>query len=369
MLDNGLVGVTQNYKTMSLEFHNVSHSYGATRVLQDISFGTSLGDILCLLGPSGGGKSTLLRLAAGLEPLQSGHLTLDGQTLAKPGQEPPPEDRPIGLVFQDHVLFPHLNVSANLGFGLRGMAQAAITARIEELLEQVDLVGFGKRYPHELSGGQAQRVALARAMAPKPRVLLLDEPFASVDSTLRRQLRRTTREALKTAGTTAIVVTHDPDEAMELADSIAIMAAGRIAQHASPAEIWRKPATLAVALLFGDAVELAAHVHDGVAQSAFGQLSTPQFTDVANGQALLAVRPEGIQLTAVDSNHPASAVITDLRLLGHRWQVGLEALDQAMQGQSTARPARISATVQSPQGLAIGAKVHTSLDPENCFCF
>ena len=200
-------------------------------------------------------------------------------------------------------------------------------------------------------------------------MLLLDEPFASVDSTLRRQLRRTTREALKTAGTTAIVVTHDPDEAMELADSIAIMAAGRIAQHASPAEIWRKPATLAVALLFGDAVELAAHVHDGVAQSAFGQLSTPQFTDVANGQALLAVRPEGIQLTAVDSNHPASAVITDLRLLGHRWQVGLEALDQAMQGQSTARPARISATVQSPQGLAIGAKVHTSLDPENCFCF
>jgi len=345
---------------MSLEFHNVSHSYGATRVLQDISFSASLGDILCLLGPSGGGKSTLLRLAAGLEPLQSGQLTLDGQCLASLGQQPPPEERPIGMVFQDHVLFPHLNVNANLAFGLSGMEQTAIDARISGLLEQMDLAGLGTRYPHELSGGQAQRVALARAMAPKPSVLLLDEPFASVDSTLRRQLRQTTRDALKAAGTTAIVVTHDPDEAMELADSIAIIAGGTIAQHASPAAIWHEPATLAVALLFGDAVELAARYDNGVAHSAFGEFLAPPSTAVATGAVSLAVRPEGVRLTVADSTHPASAVITDLRLLGHRWQVGLQAL---------AQPARITATVSSSVGLAIGTPVHTSLTPEDCFLF
>lgn len=374
VLDNGSVGVTQNYKAMSLEFHNVSHSYGATRVLQDISFSAALGDILCLLGPSGGGKSTLLRLAAGLEPLQSGHLILDGQVLARPGHEPAPEARPIGLVFQDHVLFPHLTVSANLAFGLNDPDKAAVDARVNGLLEQMDLGGLGPRYPHELSGGQAQRVALARAMAPKPRVLLLDEPFASVDSTLRRQLRHTTREALKTTGTTAIVVTHDPDEAMELADSIAVMAEGGIVQHANPTEIWQQPATLAVALLFGDAMELRANSANGIATCAFGQLD-PRLSNQHNGQqpngaATLAVRPQGVRLSAPNSTHPATAVITDIRLLGHRWQVQLEALV----AQGTQSPERITASLiaseeKLPTGVAIGNNVHTTLAPADCFLF
>lgn len=357
VLDNGSIGVTQNFKTMSLEFHNVSHSYGATRVLQDISFNAALGEILCLLGPSGGGKSTLLRLAAGLERLQEGELTLDSQPLARPGIEPPPEERPIGLVFQDHVLFPHLNVAANLAFGLRGQTEPAKAARVCELLDQMDLNGLGKRYPHELSGGQQQRVALARAMAPKPRVLLLDEPFASVDSTLRRQLRRTTRTVLKASGTTAIVVTHDPEEAMELADSIAVMAGGSIAQHASPTEIWRQPATLDVALLFGDAAEIEVHADGTGAKSLFGTLNSP----CPEGAATLAVRPQGVRLSAPDATHPATALVKDLRLLGQRWQVHLEALADPS--------ATIIASADSPDGCAVGCKVHTALDPENCFLF
>lgn len=350
---------------MSLEFHNISHSYGKTRVLQDISFTATEGEILCLLGPSGGGKSTLLRLAAGLEALQSGVLKLNGNVLAEPGTQPPPEARPIGLVFQDHVLFPHLTVAANLAFGLAGLSADAQQARVNELLQQMDLTGLGARFPHELSGGQQQRVALARAMAPKPSVLLLDEPFASVDSTLRRQLRRTTRNALLTEGTTAIVVTHDPEEAMQLADSIAVMADGGIAQHGSPTEIWQQPTTLQVALLFGDAAPIDAQVRDGIAHTQFGELAatSSQAALWPNGAATIAVRPEGIALQFPDSSHPPTAAVTDVRLLGHHWQVQLRALDSEAPNQP------LNVATASTNGLTVGTQVHTKLEPRNCFLF
>ena len=347
---------------MSLEFHNVSHSYGTTRVLQDISFKAAEGEILCLLGPSGGGKSTLLRLAAGLEPVQSGHLSLDGELLAQPGIQPPPEQRPIGLVFQDHVLFPHLTVTSNLAFGLAGTNKLAQRDRVAQLLEQMDLAGLDERYPHELSGGQQQRVALARAMAPKPRVLLLDEPFASVDSTLRRQLRRTTRAALKASGTTAIVVTHDPDEAMQLADSIAVMAQGKIAQHDSPSAIWQQPTTLQVALLFGDATAIVSHSRGGTVFSAFGEMAST----LPDGPTTLAIRPQGIELHQPDSDHPATAEVTDLRLLGHRWQLRLTALPSETAHQDLPT---ISATTDSPESFALGTQVRTTLNEKDCFLF
>ena len=201
---------------MSLGFHNLSHSYGATAVLHDISLTAATGDILCLLGPSGSGKSTLLRLAAGLEQIQQGEITLAGEVLADATHQPPPEQRPVGLVFQDHVLFPHLTVAANVGFGLRSLAKAERKQEVTQALTSVGLDGLERRYPHTLSGGQQQRVALARALATRPQVMLLDEPFAAVDSTLRRALRNAARDALKAANTTTIVVTHDPDEAMAL---------------------------------------------------------------------------------------------------------------------------------------------------------
>ena len=343
---------------MSLSFHNLSHSYGQTQVLQDISFTASSGEILCLLGPSGGGKSTLLRLAAGLESLQHGHIELNGQQLAAPGAEPPPEDRPIGLVFQDHVLFPHLTVAQNLGFGLAKEPRQQVNQRVAELLINMDLAGLGERYPHELSGGQQQRVALARALAPRPAVLLLDEPFASVDSTLRRALRKTTRNALKAAGTTAIVVTHDPEEAMQLADSIAIMAGGGIAQHAQPAEIWQQPATLDVALLFGDAQSI-----DGVSDGAHANCGFNALpTDCPAGPVTVAIRPQGVTLDVAQGPLGGTPVrVEDVRLLGHDWQLQLIT--------KTDTPEHLMATVAALNGIEPGATLYATLKPEDCFVF
>jgi len=339
---------------MSLSFHNLSHSYGQTQVLQDISFTARSGEILCLLGPSGGGKSTLLRLAAGLEALQQGHIELNEQLLAKPGAEPPPEDRSVGLVFQDHVLFPHLRVAENLSFGIAEEPRQQRDSRVTELLARMDLVGLDQRFPHELSGGQQQRVALARAMAPKPSVLLLDEPFASVDSTLRRSLRQTTRNALKAAGTTAIVVTHDPEEAMQLADSIAIMAGGGIAQHADPEAIWLEPATLDVALLFGDAQAISGDSDGTHANCGFNALPT----DVRAGPVTVAVRPQGVTLN--DTNG-TPVTVRDIRLLGHQWQIQLQTNNTKSQS--------LIATVDSLNGIEQGATLNATLKPEDCFVF
>lgn len=345
---------------MSLTFHNLSHSYGQTQVLQDISFTANEGEILCLLGPSGGGKSTLLRLAAGLERLQAGRIDLDGHLLAKPGVEPPPEARPIGLVFQDHVLFPHLTVAENLRFGLQNQSRKERVNSVADLLTRMDLVGLDGRFPHELSGGQQQRVALARALAPAPRVLLLDEPFASVDSTLRRSLRQATRRALRDAGTTAIVVTHDPEEAMQLADAIAVMANGAIAQHGTPEAIWHEPATLDVALLFGDAQALAGTANSGNASSSFGR-----FPGLANncpdGLITIAVRPQGVALTPASATQTPNAIVQDVRLLGHHWQVQLHAIDNADE--------QLIAAVDGLNGISVGTQLCAELRPADCFVF
>ena len=342
---------------MSLSFHQLSHSYGKTRVLQDISFEAHEGEILCLLGPSGGGKSTLLRLAAGLESLQAGQIKHRGELLAHPGSEPAPEDRPIGLVFQDHMLFPHLTVNANLGFGLKGLPRAEIDERTTRLLASMELQGLGQRYPHELSGGQQQRVALARALAPGPSVLLLDEPFASVDSTLRRELRRTTRNALKSTDTTAIVVTHDPEEAMQLADSIAIMANGTIAQHASPEKIWQAPATLDVALLFGNTQALEGKSDGQHADCGFNLLPC----DHPPGDVIVAARPQGVRLSTTATHDGPPLEVKDIRLLGHQWQVMLET--------TTGEPTSLLASVDQLNNIAVGHRLHAVLDPGHCFIY
>lgn len=345
---------------MSLTFLNLSHSYGQTQVLQDISLAAREGEILCLLGPSGGGKSTLLRLAAGLERLQAGRIELDHKLLAEPGTEPPPEARPIGLVFQDHVLFPHLSVADNITFGVRDQPRKQRDQSVIDLLASMNLAGLGERFPHELSGGQQQRVALARALAPAPRVLLLDEPFASVDSTLRRALRAETRRVLRAAGTTAIVVTHDPEEAMQLADTIAVLVEGAIVQHGSPEAIWNQPATLDVALLFGAAQTLEGTSNDGAVATTFGPLRDTPVTSQA-GRVTIAVRPQGVLLSMPDHNQMANAVVVDVRLLGHAWQVQLHAIDD---------PAtRLVANVDELQGIAVGTQLVARLQADNCFVF
>jgi iron(III) transport system ATP-binding protein len=215
-----------------------------------LSLRVAEGEILALLGPSGCGKTTTLRLIAGLESPDAGTITLRGQVVAGPGRAVPPEERGIGIVFQDYALFPHLTVADNVAFGL---ARAARRSRVEPVLDLVGLGGFGPRYPHELSGGQQQRVALARALAPAPALMLLDEPFSNLDADLRAQMRDEVERILRTSGTTAVFVTHDQEEAFTLADRVGVLQAGRIEQLAPPQELYHRPATRFVAAFVGAA--------------------------------------------------------------------------------------------------------------------
>lgn len=231
-----------------------------------MSFTAPAGEITCLLGASGCGKSTLLNLAAGLIKVQQGAVWLGGAVLADRAHHPAPEHRPVGLVFQDGALFPHMTIAANVGFGLPRERQGEVAG----WLEQVGLAGLGGRYPHELSGGQQQRAALARAMAPGPAVLLMDEPFASVDIVLRRKLRRDCRMLLRASGTTTLLVTHDPAEALDIADRIAVMERGRIVQFGTPAELHDAPASAAVGAIFSGAQIVAARASEGGFATAFG---------------------------------------------------------------------------------------------------
>ena len=318
---------------MALEFDQVSHRYGEDPVLHDVTLSARAGGITCLLGPSGSGKSTLLRLAAGLERLQSGTILLDGEMLAEPGREPPPERRPIGLVFQDHVLFPHMTVRANVEFGLRPMGSSERRRIAEACMASVGLDELSERYPDTLSGGQQQRVALARALAPTPRAILLDEPFANVDATLRRTLREDARRALRTTGGITLLVTHDPEEALELADHIAILEDGRIVQAGSPDEIWHRPAHKTVAELFGQAQHVRGTLRDGVIATAFGDL--PWKANHLDGPVDVVVRPNDVALGPA-SQGPR---VADIRFLGDRYSIFVEHQGETLRASMADRPA------------------------------
>ena len=242
--------------TPLLELKHVSQSYTAHEVLHDLSFTLEKGEIGCLLGPSGCGKTTVLRAIAGFEPISGGEIVLNDTRVSAPGFILPAEQRRIGMVFQDYALFPHLNVAANVGFGLRSLSRAQRTRRVDELLHTVGLAGSGRAYPHELSGGQQQRVALARALAPRPSLLLMDEPFSNLDVALRERLSLEVRDILKQQGATAIIVTHDQHEAFALADAIGVMHAGEIQQWDSAYNLYHRPANRFVADFVGQGVLL-----------------------------------------------------------------------------------------------------------------
>jgi iron(III) transport system ATP-binding protein len=237
-----------------LEVRAVDHAYGASPVLKDFSLTLNRGDIACLLGPSGCGKTTALRCIAGFEPVSGGEIALNGETASRVGFTLAPEKRRIGMVFQDYALFPHLTASENVAFGLRSVSREERTARVSELLATVGLAQVARKYPHELSGGQQQRVALARALAPKPDLLLMDEPFSNLDVDLRERLSQEVREILKAQNATAILVTHDQHEAFALADDVGIMQDGVIVQWDSPYNLYHKPATRFVADFVGEGV-------------------------------------------------------------------------------------------------------------------
>ena len=338
---------------MALEFRDIGHRYGREAVLRGVSLAAPAGEVTCVLGPSGSGKTTLLRLAAGLEPLQAGCIRLDGEPLAAPGRSPPPEARPVGLVFQDHALFPHRTVGQNVAFGLAGLPPSQRRDVVRKQLEAVALADFAGRYPHTLSGGQQQRVALARALAPAPRVMLLDEPFANVDPTLRRALREDARRALRAAGSVAIVVTHDPDEALELSDRIAVLDAGEVVQAGEPGQLWRRPASLAVAMLFGQSQRLAGTVSSGRVGTAFGDAGPAAGAE--EGAAVdVVVRPTAVALRPDD----AGPRVADVRFLGDRYLVLVEAAGETLR-----------ASVPALGGLAPGDRVTATFAAEGTFLY
>ncbi len=245
-----------------LEVRKIRCQYDQASVVEDVSFDLQEGTLACLLGPSGCGKTTILRAIAGFQPLLDGEILLDGEQLSAPGVMVKPEHRQLGMVFQDHALFPHLNVFDNIASGLQNIPNKARKALVHSMLERVRLNGKEHRFPHELSGGQQQRIALARALAPRPRLLLMDEPFSNLDVELRETLGVEVRELLKASGTTCLLVTHDQQDAFTFSDQVGVMHAGRIAQWDSAYALYHEPSSRFVADFVGQGVFLKGKVRD-----------------------------------------------------------------------------------------------------------
>lgn len=340
-----------------LDLIGVSHDYGTRRAVSDISFHVAPGEILGLLGPSGCGKSTTLRLAAGLEDLQTGEVRIGGRTVAGKDVSIPTERRHVGMVFQDHALFPHLSVAQNIGFGLGHLETGERDARIERWAGRLGLTQHLHSYPHRLSGGEQQRVALARAMAPEPSVMLLDEPFSSLDSRLRDQIRDETVEVLKQAGTATLLVTHDPEEAMRMGDRIAIMQAGRIEQLDTPARVYASPATPFTARFLSETNEMPVRVAQGVVETPFGRLPAT----APDGAGLLMFRPEALQESGGGTGQDRAVAFTVERATALGAYRRLEISD----GRGLRLAARLPAGPLPPAGTVL----HFGLNPDFCFVF
>lgn len=286
--------------------------YGSRAVLDGVTLEVAQGSIVAVLGPSGCGKTTLLRSIAGLLPVAGGSIRIGGRELSGAGATVPPERRGIGWVPQDPSLFPHLSVGENIGFGLRRESQRA--ARIAELAHLVGLAEYLDRAPSQLSGGQAQRVSLARALAARPDVVLLDEPFAALDPMLRTALRADVAELLRSQGSTALLVTHDQEEALSLADTVAVMMGGRIVQVGTPLEVYERPTTSWVARFVGDTVEFPGVWHSGRVDCELGDIEALAIDEVADGDHVRVVlRPEWVRL----GPQGASARVVAVSYAGH----------------------------------------------------
>ncbi|MEZ5539779.1 MAG: ABC transporter ATP-binding protein [Pseudomonadales bacterium] len=281
---------------MWLEIQQATVCYGAQAVLRDVSLSLVAGEIGCLLGGSGTGKSTLLRAVAGFEPLASGSIVLAGRQLSGTGINVPAHQRGVGMVFQDHALFPHLNVADNIAFGLHALSKTQREQRVEELLAMIALSDCARRFPHELSGGQQQRIALARALAPQPSLVLLDEPFASLDTELRQRLAMDVRALLKRSKTAALLVTHDQQEAFAMADRVGLLADGALQQWATPYALYHEPVNRTVADFVGEGVFLpAALLSERCLQLSLGEFCRLHDLPIAScGKLDVLVRPDDV---------------------------------------------------------------------------
>jgi iron(III) transport system ATP-binding protein len=308
--------MTETHDDM-LSVRQVSKRYGAAIAVDDASLALGKRKLSCLLGASGCGKSTLLRMIAGLETPDTGEISAGGRLLSGRGVLVPPEQRRIGLVFQDFALFPHLTAAENVAFGLKGLAVQERRRRAVDLLDRFGLAQRADAWPHTLSGGEQQRVAIARALAPGPVALLLDEPFSGLDGELRAQVREAVVEGLRDSDAAILVVTHDPEEAMLLGDELALMAKGRIIQTGSPEECYSRPSSIASAELLGRVNQVPAKVEKGIARCALGEFET----GLPDGPAIVLIRPENLQPGPAG----AEGKVGQVRFGGAFYEVALEA--------------------------------------------
>ncbi|WP_018264387.1 ABC transporter ATP-binding protein [Methylosinus sp. LW4] len=338
-----------------LSIKGASKRFGAIAALEDVSLEVGAGEFFALLGPSGCGKTTLMRLVAGFETLDAGRIEIGGADVSGA----PPHRRPVNLMFQSYALFPHLSVFDNIAFGLRrqGKGRAEIAARVAELLQIVRLEGVETRRPDRLSGGQRQRVALARALAPGPRLLLLDEPLGALDRQLREETQFQIKEIQRRLKTSFVVVTHDQDEALVMADRIAVMRAGRIEQIGAPTEVYERPATRFVAGFIGQMNFLEGRIENGVFVGSFGRLPAEGDGLSQGAKAVLAVRPERIAIApASDESAGLDGIVEDVAFRGETTHFRLRL--------SGGEALRVSRGANSGAPFSVGDAARISIAPE-----
>ena len=343
---------------MWLTVEGIEQAYGENRVLKDLSFRIPAGSIGCLLGPSGCGKTTALRCIAGFEGVRAGRILLNGEVLSSPGFTVPPEKRSLGMVFQQDALFPHLDVAANVGFGLRALKGAEKERRVAEVLETVGLAGRERLFPDELSGGQQQRVALARALAPRPGLLLMDEPFSSLDTGLRVRLGTEIRDILKQQGITALLVTHDQAEAFAVADEIGVMREGRLEQWDTAYNLYHRPESRFVAEFVGEGCFVPGEARgDGTVQIELGRLEPTERMALPEAAAVeVLLRPDDI-VHDDDSSQTATVLRKAFRGAAILYTLGLPS------------GRRVLALVPSHHDHRIGERIGIRLEADHVVVF